>query len=133
MEATGGEPDVIGHDCVTGECLFVDCSPESPKERRGLCYDAAALLSRKQHQPRGSAQDLAAAMGVQLLTEEQYRDLQARVACDTRTSTWLQTPADVRALGGALFGDRRFGRVFIYANGAESYYGARGFRGLLRV
>jgi hypothetical protein len=133
MERTGGEPDVIGRDKKTGEYIFVDCSAESPKERRSLCYDRAALDSRKEHKPKNSAIDMAAEMGIELLTEEQYRELQKVGEFDLKTSSWVQTPADVRKLGGALFCDRRFGRVFLYHNGAESYYAARGFRGALRV
>lgn len=133
MERTGGEPDVVGHDKKTGEYIFFDCSPESPKDRRSLCYDREALNSRKEAKPKNSAMDLAAAMGVELLTEEQYAELQKLGNFDTKTSSWLKTPADVRKLGGAIFGDRRFGRVFIYHNGAESYYAARAFRGSLRV
>ena len=134
MERTGGEPDVVvGHDKKTGEYIFFDCSPESPKERRSLCYDRDALDSRKEAKPKNSATDLAAAMGIELLTEEQYRELQKLGEFDTKTSSWLKTPADMRDLGGALFADRRFGRVFMYHNGAESYYAGRGFRGWLRV
>ena len=133
MERTGGEPDVVGHDRKTGEYIFVDCSPQSPNGRRSLCYDRAALNSRKEHKPKNSAIDMAAAMGVALLTEEQYRELQTLGEFDTTTSSWVMTPADVRELGGALFCDRRFGRVFVYHNGAESYYAARGFRASLRV
>jgi hypothetical protein len=133
MERTGGAPDVVGWEAKTGEYVFCDCSPESPEGRRSLCYDREALDSRKEHKPAGSALEEAAAMGVELLTEEQYRELQRLGNFDVKTSSWLQTPAEVRALGGALFGDRRYGRVFIYHNGAQSYYAARGFRGLLRV
>lgn len=133
MEETGGEPDLIGTDESTGELLFCDCSAESPKERRSLCYDEAALEERKEHKPAGSAAGLAAEMGIELLTEAQYAALQALGDFDGKTSSWLATPADVRARGGALFGDRRYGRVFVYHNGAQSYYAARGFRGLLRV
>lgn len=133
MEETGGEPDVISRDEKTGEYIFCDCSPESPKGRRSLCYDQEALESRKKHPPKNSALSLADEMGVDLLTEEQYQQLQLLGEFDTKTSSWLKTPDDVRSLGGAIFGDRRFGRVFIYHNGADSYYGARGFRGLLRV
>ena len=133
MERTGGEPDVVGHDKKTGEYIFFDCSPESPKDRRSLCYDREALDSRKEAKPKNSAMDMAAAMGIELLTEEQYRDLQKLGNFDTKTSSWVKTPADVRNLGGAIFGDRRFGRVFVYHNGAESYYAARAFRGSLRV
>jgi hypothetical protein len=133
MEDTGGEPDVIGHDPKSGELLFVDCSPETPKERRSLCFDRAALDSRKEHKPKGSAAELAAALGIEMLTEEQYRSLQKLGEFDLKTSSWVQTPADIRDLGGALFCDRRFGHVFVYHNGAESYYAVRGFRGALRV
>ncbi len=133
MEDTGGEPDVIGQDPDTGELLFCDCAPESPAGRRSLCYDDAALASRKEHAPGGSAQAMAAAMGIALLDEVQYRALQALGEFDTRTSSWLATPGEVRERGGSLFGDRRYGRVFVYHNGAQSYYAARGFRGLLRV
>jgi hypothetical protein len=133
MEETGGEPDVVGRDAKSGEFLFVDCSAESPSKRRSLCYDRQALDSRKEHKPSNSALDLAAAMGIELLTEEQYRALQALGEFDLKTSSWIQTPADIRKLGGALFCDRRFGHVFVYHNGAESYYAARGFRGSLRV
>jgi hypothetical protein len=133
MEATGGEPDVIGQDKKTGEFIFADCSPQSPDARYSLCYDREALDSRKEFKPKNSAMDLAAAMGVELLTEEQYRELQKLGEFDTKTSSWLKTPADIRKLGGALFGDRRFGHVFVYHNGAQSYYAGRGFRGTLRV
>jgi hypothetical protein len=133
MEGTGGEPDVVGRDPKSGEYLFVDCSAQTPKDRRSLCYDRAALDARKEHKPRDSALDLATAMGIELLTEDQYRGLQELGEFDTTTSSWVLTPADVRKLGGALFCDRRFGRVFVYHNGAESYYAARGFRGLVRV
>ena len=133
MEKTGGEPDVVAHDKKTGEYTFFDCSPESPKGRRSFCYDREALDSRKEAKPKNSAMDLAAAMQVELLTEEQYRELQKLGEFDTKTSSWVKTPADMRKLGGALFGDRRFGRVFFYHNGAESYYAARAFRGSLRV
>jgi len=133
MERTGGEPDVVGQDKRTGEFLFFDCSPESPKDRRSLCYDREALDSRKEHKPKNSAMDLAAAMGIELLTEEQYRDLQKLGDFDTKTSSWLQSPAEIRKLGGAIFGDRRFDRVFVYHNGAESYYAGKVFRGSLRV
>ncbi len=133
MERTGGEPDVVGHDKKTGEYIFFDCSPESPKGRTGVCYDREALNSRKEYKPKNSAMDLAAAMGVGLLTEEQYQELQTLGEFDTKHSSWLKTPADIRKLGGAIFGDRRFGRVFIYHNGAQSYYSGRGFRGSLRV
>jgi hypothetical protein len=133
MERTGGEPDVVGHDESTGEYVFVDCSAESPAGRRSLCYDRPGLESRKEHRPKNSAVDMAAAMGIELLTEQQYRDLQQRGSFDTKTSSWVQTPASIRELGGALFCDRRYGHVFTYHNGAESYYAARGFRGSLRV
>jgi hypothetical protein len=133
MERTGGEPDVIGHDATTGEFVFVDCAPESPKGRRSLCYDRKAWESRKEHRPAGNALDLAAAIGVELLTEQEYRDLQKVGEFDTKTSSWIETPESIRKLGGALFGDRRYDTVFVYHNGAESYYAARGFRGLLRV
>ena len=133
MERTGGEPDVVGHDTKTGEYIFFDCSPESPKGRTSVCYDREALESRKEHKPKSSATDLAAAMGIELLTEEQYHALQELGEFDTRHSSWLKTPADIRRLGGAIFGDRRFGRVFVYHNGAQSYYSGRGFRGSLRV
>ncbi|MBX2990135.1 MAG: DUF4256 domain-containing protein [Bacteroidetes bacterium] len=133
MERTGGEPDVVGHDKKTGEYMFCDCSAESPTGRRSLCYDGEALESRKEHKPKNSAIDMAAAMGIELLTEEQYRDLQRLGSFDTKTSSWVKTPADIRRLGGALFCDCRYGHVFVYHNGAESYYAARGFRGLLRV
>jgi hypothetical protein len=133
MEATGGEPDVIGRDKETGHFIFCDCSPESPAGRRSACYDAEALESRKENKPMGSATDMAVAMGIELLTEDQYRELQKLGDFDTKTSSWVRTPADVRALGGALFCDRRYGKVFVYHNGAQSYYAARGFRGLLRV
>ena len=133
MESTGGEPDVVGHDKKTGEYVFFDCSPESPNGRRSFCYDREALDSRKEHKPKNSAMDMAAAMGIELLTEEQYRELQKLGEFDTKTSSWVKAPADMRELGGALFGDRRFGRVFLYHNGAESYYAGRAFRGSLRV
>ena len=133
MERTGGEPDVVGHDKKTGEYIFYDCSAESPKGRRSLCYDRRALQSRKEHRPKDNATDMAAAMGIELLTEEQYRDLQQLGEFDTKTSSWVKTPVDIRRLGGALFCDRRFDTVFLYHNGAESYYAARGFRGSLRV
>ena len=133
MENTGGEPDVVDVDKETGEFVFADCSAESPAGRRSLCYDREGLESRKEHQPANSAIDLAAAMGISLLTEEEYRALQKLGPFDTKTSSWLKTPPAVRELGGALFGDYRYGRVFIYHNGAPSYYAARGFRGLLRV
>jgi hypothetical protein len=133
MERTGGEPDVVGFDKKSGEFVFYDCSPESPKGRRSLCFDRAAWESRKEHKPADSATDVAAAMGVELLSEEEYRELQKLGEFDLKTSSWVKTPSDVRSLGGALFCDRRFGRVFTYHNGAESYYGARGFRGSLKV
>src|SRR2546425_3436491 len=133
MERTGGEPDVISHDKGTGEYIFYDCSAESPKGRRSVCYDREALEARKEHKPENSAIDMAAAMGIELLTEEQYRGLQELGNFDTKTSSWVKTPADIRKLGGALFCDRRYDAVFVYHNGAESYYAARAFRGLLRV
>jgi hypothetical protein len=133
METSGGEPDVIGHDATTGHCTFCDCAAESPAGRRSVCYDRDALESRKEHRPHDSAVDMAAAMGIELLTEAQYRQLQQLGDFDTRTSSWIATPPDVRALGGALFCDRRYGKVFVYHNGAQSYYAARGFRGSLRV
>jgi hypothetical protein len=133
MEASGGEPDLIAQDKASGQCVFCDCSPESPGGRRSLCYDREALDSRKEHKPEGSALEMAAAMGVELLTEQQYRELQRLDEFDTKTSSWIHTPQDVRALGGALFCDRRYGQVFVYHNGAQSYYAARGFRGMLRV
>lgn len=133
METSGGEPDVVGYDAKTGEVVFYDCSAQSPKGRRSLCYDDEALASRKEHKPKGSAVGMAAAMGIELLTEEQYRELQELGEFDTTTSSWVKTPSDVRELGGALFCDRRYGKVFVYHNGAESYYAARGFRGVLRV
>jgi hypothetical protein len=131
MESTGGEPDVVGHD--EGRYTFCDCSAESPSGRRSLCYDREALDARKENKPEGSAVGMAAAMGIDLLTEEQYRALQALGDFDAKTSSWVSTPADIRALGGALFCDRRYGQVFVYHNGAQSYYAARGFRGALRV
>ncbi len=133
MERTGGEPDIVGQDKKTGEYNFYDCSPESPKDRRSLCYDREALDSRKENKPKGNAMDMAGAMGIELLTEEQYRGLQKLGEFDTKTSSWVKTPSGVRELGGALFCDRRFDTVFVYHNGAESYYAARGFRGWLRV
>jgi len=133
MERTGGELDVVGHDKKTGEYIFYDCSPESPKGRRSVCYDREALESRKEHKPEDNAVDMAAAMGIELLTEEQYRGLQKLGKFDTKTSSWVKTPSNIRKLGGALFCDRRFDTVFLYHNGAESYYAARGFRGWLRV
>ena len=131
MERTDGEPDVVGHDKKKGEYIFYDCSAESPKGRRSVCYDHEALESRKEHKPKNSAVNMAAAMGIELLTEEQYRELQQLGKFDTKTSSWIKTPADIRKLGGALFCDRRYNQVFVYHNGAESYYGARGFRGSL--
>ena len=133
MEKTGGEPDVVGHDKTTGEFVFYDCSAESPKGRRSLCYDREALDSRKKHKPENNTIDMAVAMGIELLAEEQYRELQKLGNFDTKTSSWLKTPADIRKLGGAIFADFRYGNVFVYHNGAESYYAARGFRGLLKV
>lgn len=133
MESTGGEPDVVGQDGGTGELLFIDCSPESPKGRRSLCYDGEALESRKEHKPGGSAVEMAAAMGIELLTEQQYRALQELGSFDAKTSSWIQTPPEIRELGGALFCNRRYGRVFVYHNGAQSYYAVRGFRGALKV
>ena len=132
MEETGGEPDVIGKS-KTGRFIFCDCSAESPKGRRSLCYDPEALASRKEHKPRDSAVAVASAMGIELLDEERYHDLQKLGEFDTKTSSWIETPSDVRERGGALYGDRRYGRIFIYHNGAESYYAARGFRGFLEV
>jgi hypothetical protein len=133
METTGGEPDVIGFDKGTGQYLFCDCSAESPAGRRSLCFDREALESRKENRPAGSAMDAAAVMGVSLLTESQYRELQKLGEFDAKTSSWVATPEDVRSLGGALFCDRRYGKVFVYHNGVQSYYAARGFRGMLRV
>jgi hypothetical protein len=133
MERTGGEPDVVGHDKKTGEYIFYDCSAESPKGRRSFCYDREALESRKENKPKDCATDMATAMGIELLTEEQYRELQRLGEFDTKTSSWVKTPSAVRKLGGALFCDRRFDTVFVYHNGAESYYAARGFRGWVRV
>jgi hypothetical protein len=133
MERTGGEPDVVGYDKKTGEYIFYDCSAESPQGRRSLCYDREALASRKEFKPQDTAMDMAAAMGSAILTEEQYRELQKLGNFDTKTSSWLKTPAEIRKLGGAIFADRRYDHVFVYHNGAESYYGARGFRGSLRV
>lgn len=133
MEKTGGEPDVIGYDRKTGVCTFVDCAAESPKGRRSICYDGDALRSRKEHKPANSAMDMAKAMGIEILTEEEYRALQELGEFDTKTSSWVRTPAAIRTLGGALFCDRRYGTVFLYHNGAESYYAARGFRGALRI
>jgi len=133
MERTGGEPDVVGRDKKTGEYIFYDCSPESPKGRRSVCYDREAWESRKEHKPADSALEMAADMGIEILTEDQYRDLQKLGKFDAKTSSWIKTPADIRKLGGAIFADFRFGHVFVYHNGAESYYGARGFRGSLKV
>jgi len=133
MERTGGEPDVVGHDKKTGEYIFYDCSAESPKDRRSFCYDREALESRKEFKPKDTAMDMAAAMGIELLTEEQYRELQKLGNFDTKTSSWLKTPSEIRKLGGAIFADRRYDHVFVYHNGAESYYGGRGLRGSLRV
>ena len=133
MERTGGEPDVVGFDNKTGEYIFYDCSAESPKGRRSICYDREALDSRKEHKPKNSAVGMAAEMGVEVLTEEEYWELQQLGHFDTKTSSWLKTPSDIRSLGGAIFADYRFGRVFVYHNGAESYYAARAFRGSLRV
>ncbi len=133
MEKTGGEPDVVGQDKKTGEFIFFDCSAQSPSGRTSICYDREALDSRKEFKPKTSAMDLAAAMGIEVLTEEQYRELQKLGEFDTKSSSWVKAPADIRKLGGALFGDRRYGHVFIYHNGAQSYYGGRGFRGALRV
>ena len=133
MERTGGEPDVVSYDKKTGECIFYDCSAESPKGRRSLCYDREALESRKEHKPKNNAIDMAIAMGIELLTEEQYRQLQQLGTFDTKTSSWLKTPSPIRQLGGAIFSDRRYNTVFVCHNGAESYYAARGFRGLIRV
>ena len=133
MEKTGGEPDVVSHDKKAGEYIFYDCSTESPKGRRSLCYDREALDSRKENKPKGNAEEMAAAMGVELLTEEQYRELQKLGEFDGKTSSWVKTPANIRKLGGALFCDRRFGTIFLYHNGAESYYAARAFRGCIRI
>lgn len=133
MERTGGEPDVVGHDEKTGEYVFYDCAAESPKGRRSVCYDREGLESRKEHKPEDNAIDMAAAMGIELLTEEQYRGLQKLGDFDTKTSSWVKTPSDIRKLGGALFADRRYGHVFVYHNGAPSYFAARAFRGSLRV
>ena len=133
MERTGGEPDVVGHDKQTGEYIFYDCAAESPKGRRSLCYDREALDSRKEHKPKNNALDMAAAMSIEVLTEEQYRELQRLGNFDAKTSSWVRTPSNIRKLGGALFCDRRFDTVFLYHNGAESYYAARGFRASLRV
>jgi hypothetical protein len=133
MERTGGEPDVVGHDRKTGEYTFVDCAPESPNGRRSICYDQEALETRKEHKPKASAMGLAAAMGIEMLTEQQYRELQMLGTFDMRTSSWVRTPDAIRKLGGALFCDRRYNQVFLYHNGAESYYASRGFRGALAV
>jgi len=133
MESTEGEPDVVGHDEKTDEYIFYDCSPESPKGRRSFCYDREALEARKEHKPKNSAMAMAANMGIEILTEEQYRDLQQLGNFDMKTSSWIITPADIRKLGGAIFADFRYGKVFVYHNGADSYYAARGFRGSLRV
>ncbi|KKK36374.1 hypothetical protein WQ57_19530 [Mesobacillus campisalis] len=133
MEATGGEPDVVEYDLQKDEYIFYDCSAESPKGRRSVCYDREALEARKKHKPENSAMDMAASMNIEILTEEQYRTLQKFGPFDQKTSSWIQTPADIRKLGGALFCDYRYGHVFVYHNGADSYYGARGFRGLLKV
>lgn len=133
MEQTGGEPDVVGYDKKTGEYIFFDCSGETPKGRVSVCYDREGLESRKEHKPKNTAVDMAAAMGIELLTEEEYQELQKLGDFDTKTSSWVKTPADIRKLGGALYCDRRYGRVFVGHNGAQSYYGARGFRGLLKV
>lgn len=133
MEVTGGEPDVVGYDKKTGEYIFYDCAAESPKDRRSICYDGEALASRKEHKPKNSAIDMAREMGIELLTEEEYRELQTLGRFDTKTSSWVKTPPAIRKLGGALFCDRRYDHVFVYHNGAESYYAARGFRGSLRV
>lgn len=133
MEISGGEPDVVGYDQKTDEYIFYDCSAESPKGRRSVCYDGEALESRKEHKPKNSALEMAAAMGIEILTEEQYRELQQFGKFDTKTSSWIKTPADIRKLGGAIFADYRYGTIFVYHNGAESYYGARGFRASLKV
>ncbi|MFH0758305.1 MAG: DUF4256 domain-containing protein [Bacteroidota bacterium] len=133
MERSGGEPDVVGHDKTTGEYIFYDCSAESPKGRRSLCYDREALESRKEHKPENNIIDMAASMSIEPLSEEQYRELQKMGSFDLKTSSWVKTPASIRKLGGAIFCDRRYDTVFVYHNGAESYYGARGFRGSLRV
>ena len=133
METTGGQPDVVGRDKETGEYRFYDCSAETPQGRRSVCYDREALEARKEHKPKNSAVDMAAAMGIEMLTAEQYRELQNLGNFDTKTSSWLNTPSDIRRLGGAIFGDRRYNHVFVYHNGAESYYAGRGFRGLLKV
>lgn len=133
MEQSGGEPDVVGYDAKTNEYIFFDCSPESPKDRRSICYDQQALDSRKEHKPKDSAVNVAAQMGIEILTEEQYRKLQQLGSFDLKTSSWVKTPENIRKLGGALYCDRRYDTVFLYHNGAESYYAARGFRGSLRV
>lgn len=133
MEETGGEPDLVDHDKQTEDYIFYDCSPESPKGRRSVCYDREGLESRKENKPQNNAVDMAAEMGIEILTEEQYRRLQKLGSFDTKTSSWLKTPSDIRKLGGAIFGDFRYGSIFIYHNGAQSYYSARGFRGCLRV
>jgi hypothetical protein len=133
MEQTGGEPDVVGYDKKTGEYIFFDCSAESPKGRRSFCYDHQALESRKEHKPENSAMNMAADMGIEILSEDQYRELQKLGKFDTKTSSWIQTPAEIRKLGGALFCDRRYDHVFVYHNGAESYYAARAFRGVIRI
>ncbi len=133
MEITGGEPDVIGHDKKSGEYIFCDCSPETPGGRRSVCFDKKALDSRKEHKPKNNAMDMADVMGIEILSEEEYRELQELGKFDTKTSSWIQTPADIRKLGGALFCDRRYDTVFVYHNGAESYYAVRGFRGKLKV
>ena len=133
MEETGGEPDVVGYDKKTGEYIFNDCSPESPSGRRSFCYDREALNSRKEHKPKNSAMEMAADMGIEILSEEEYRNLQKLGKFDTKTSSWIHTPAEIRKLGGAIFADFRYATVFVYHNGAESYYAARGFRGSLRV
>jgi hypothetical protein len=133
METSGGEPDVVGHDKKTGEYIFFDCSPETPKGRTSVCYDREGLESRKEHKPKTTAMDMAAAMGIELLTEEEYMELQKLGDFDTKTSSWVRTPAAIRELGGALYCDRRYGRVFVGHNGAQSYYSARAFRGSLRV
>jgi hypothetical protein len=133
MEATGGEPDVVGQDKKTGEYIFYDCSTESPKGRRSVCYDHEALEARKEHKPENSAVQMASEMGIDLLTEDQYRELQELGKFDAKTSSWIKTPSDIRKLGGAIFADFRYGKVFVYHNGAESYYAVRGFRGVLRI
>ena len=133
MEKTGGEPDIVGFDQMTGDYIIFDCSVESPAGRRSLCYDREALESRKENKPKNNIMDMAAAMGIELLTEEQYRELQKLDTFDTKTSSWVKTPSDIRKLGGAIFADFRYGKVFVYHNGAESYYAARGFRGCLKL